>query len=109
MRISSGVRVELDYQLLDRDGKEIDKKSGPGGEPAHFQNFVDAIRDKSVKLNSEIGDVQNSSKLCHLANIAYRTTGSVTCDPEADGKLIDNPVGDKLWGREYRKGWQPKV
>ena len=98
-----------DYRILDRDGKEIEKKSGPGGEPAHFKNFVDAIRDKSVKLNSEIGDAQKSTKLCHLANIAYRTGGSLRCDPEAGGKLIDNPEGEKLWGREYRKGWKPKV
>ena len=98
-----------DYRILDRDGKELEKKSGPGGEPAHFKNFVDAIRDKSVKLNSEIGDAQKSTKLCHLANIAYRTGGSLRCDPEAGGKLIDNPAGEKLWGREYRKGWKPKV
>jgi predicted dehydrogenase len=98
-----------DYRILDRDGKELEKKSGPGGEPAHFKNFVDAIRDKSVKLNSEIGDAQKSTKLCHLANIAYRTGGSLRCDPKAGGKLIDNPAGEKLWGREYRKGWKPKV
>ena len=98
-----------DYRILDRDGKELEKKSGPGGEPAHFSNFVDAIRDKSVKLNLEIGDAQKSTKLCHLANIAYRTTGSLLCDPKAGGKLIDNPEGEKLWGREYRKGWKPKV
>ena len=98
-----------DYRILDRDGKELEKKSGPGGEPAHFKNFVDAIRDKSVKLNSGIGDAQKSTKLCHLANIAYRTGGSLRCDPEAGGKLIDNPAGEKLWGREYRKGWKPKV
>ena len=98
-----------DYRILDRDGKELEKKSGPGGEPAHFKNFVDAIRDKSVKLNSEIGDAQKSTKLCHLANIAYRTGGSLLCDPGKGGKLIDNPTGEKLWGREYRKGWKPKV
>jgi len=98
-----------EYRILDRDGKELEKKSGPGGEPAHFKNFVDAIRDKSVKLNSEIGDAQKSTKLCHLANIAYRTGGSLRCDPDKGGKLIDNPEGEKLWGREYRKGWKPKV
>jgi predicted dehydrogenase len=98
-----------DYLILDRDGKELEKKSGPGGEPAHFKNFVDAIRDKSVTLNSEIGDAQKSTKLCHLANIAYRTTGSLRCDPKTGGKLIDNPEGEKLWGRKYRKGWKPKI
>ena len=103
------MRGSNDYQILDRDGKELDKQSGPGGEPAHFQNFVDAIRDKSVKLNSEIGDVQNSSKLCHLGNIAYRTSGALKCDPKKGGALVKNPEGEKLWGREYRKGWKPKV
>ena len=98
-----------DYRILDRDGKELEKKSGQGGEPAHFKNFEDAIRDKSVKLNSEIGDAQKSTKLCHLANIAYRTGGSLRCDPGKGGKLIANPAGEKLWGREYRKGWKPKV
>ena len=98
-----------DYQILDPDGKEIDKKSGPGGEPAHFSNFVDAIRDKSVVLNSDIGDAQDSAKLCHLGNIAYRAKGGITCDPDSGGKLVDDPVAEKFWGRDYRKGWKPKV
>ena len=98
-----------DYQILDKDGKELGKKSGAGGEPAHFQNFIDAIRDTSVVLNSEIGDAQISTKLCHLANIAYRTGGALRCDPKADGQLINNPEGSKLWGREYRDGWKPNV
>ena len=103
------MRGSNDYQILDRDGKELEKKSGPGGEPAHFQNFVDAIRDKAVKLNSDITDTQNSSKLCHLGNIAYRTSGAVRCNPKAGGKIIANPKAAKLWGREYREGWKPKV
>lgn len=98
-----------DYRILDRDGKELEKKSGPGGEPDHFKNFVASIRDKSVPLNSEIGDAQNSAKLCHLGNVAYRTGGSLTCDPENGAKLLSNPEGDELWSREYRKGWEPKV
>lgn len=98
-----------DYRILDRDGKELENKSGPGGEPDHFKNFVEAVRDKGIELNSEIGDAQNSAKLCHLANIAYRTTGSLSCDPMEGGKLIGNSAGEKLWGRKYRKGWKPKV
>lgn len=97
-----------DYRILDRDGKELEKKSGPGGEPAHFSNFVDAIRDKSVKLNSEIGDAQKSTKLCHLANIAYRTTGSLLCDPKAGGKLIDNPEGRSSGGANTARAGSPR-
>jgi hypothetical protein len=44
--------------------------------------------------------------LCHLANIAYRS-GKVV---QFDGKKITNAEGtEKLWGREYRPGWEPKV
>jgi hypothetical protein len=47
--------------------------------------------------------------LCHLGNIAYRTNTVVRCDPKTD-KLLDNPAGEKLWGRpEYRAGWDIKV
>lgn len=98
-----------DFQILDRDGKEIERKSGPGGEPAHFQNFIEAVRDSSISLNSEIGDAQNSAKLCHLANIAYRTSGALRCDPNQGAKLIDFPSGEKLWKRQYRAGWKPVI
>ena len=98
-----------DYRILDRDGKELEKNSAPGGEPAHFQNFAEAIRDESVKLNSEIGDAQLSSKLCHLGNLAYRTGGSLRCEPAKGGAPIGNSAAEKLWAREYRKGWEPKV
>ena len=82
-------------------------KGAGGGDPAHIGNFIEAIRG-NAKLNSPIEDGQKSTMLCHLANIAYRTNTVVQCDPKT-GKLIDNPAGEKLWKREYRKGWEPKV
>lgn len=92
------------WTIYDPKGAEIGKGKGPGGgDPAHFGNFLDAIRDKA-QLNSPIDEGQKSTLLCHLGNIAYRTQTVVRCDPQT-GKMIDNPEGEKLWKRAYRKGW----
>ena len=97
-----------DYTLYDFNGKELDKKSGAGGgDVPHFQNFADAIR-KGTKLNSEIGDCQKSTMLCHLGNIAYRTGHTLDVDQKT-GKILNDPAAMKLWKREYRPGWEPKV
>jgi hypothetical protein len=32
----------------------------------------------------------------------------VNCDP-ATRQLVGNRAAKKLWGREYRRGWEPKV
>ena len=46
--------------------------------------------------------------LCHLANMAWRTGGAVDFDP-AKRRLIGNPAAAKLWARDYRPGWEPRV
>ncbi|MFA6543545.1 MAG: Gfo/Idh/MocA family oxidoreductase [Limisphaerales bacterium] len=98
-----------DYTVFDNAGKEVDKKSGGpgGGDIPHFQNFSDAIRENKP-LNSPISEGQKSSMLCHLANIAYRTSSVLNIDPK-NGHILGNPEAQKLWKREYRPGWEPKV
>lgn len=96
------------WTIYDFKGVEIGKGKGPNtGDGTHMGNFLDTIRGKA-KLNSPIEEGQKSTMLCHLANIAYRTNTVVKVDQKT-GKLIDNPAGEKLWKREYRKGWEPKV
>ena len=97
------------YTIHDLKGAEIAKGSGPGGNTAHFQNFVDAIRGQA-KLNAEIEEGHLSTLLCHLGNIAWRTTGAVRFDPAKKRLAEGNASGaEALWGREYRPGWEPKI
>lgn len=93
------------YTIYDLDGKEVSKNTDPPTDIPHFTNFADAIRDGKA-LNQSIESGSKSAMLCHLGNIAFRTGGAVKVDPE-NGHLIDNPEGQKLWGRPaYREGWE---
>ena len=91
----------------DEKGVKTSETEGTGGDLGHIANFLDAIRGKA-KLNSEIEVGQTSAMLCHLGNIAFRTSSVVRFDPGTK-KLIGNAEGEKLWQREYRKGWEVSV
>ena len=99
--------IDTGYRILNPKGEEIAKGSGTGGEQEHIQNFLDSIRSGNP-LNSEIEEGQRSTLMCHLGNISYKLGRMIKFDPET--RTI---VGDKdaaaLWGREYRKGWEPIV
>jgi predicted dehydrogenase len=105
----SGVLVQDagGYKVFDNKGKETDRGAGPAGDVGHIQNFLDCIRSGS-RPNSEIEEGQKSTLLCHLANIAYRTGRTINVDP-ATGKIAGDADAMRLWGREYRPGWEPKV
>lgn len=94
------------YTVYDLKNKELEKVPGTGGDPGHFQNWLDAIRaGDASKLAAPITEGAASTLLCHLANIAHRTGKTVHLQ---DGKPTDADV-IKLWSREYRPGWEPKV
>lgn len=95
------------YQFLDLNGKVIREQKNKRGDTPHFANFMDAIRN-GTPLNAEIEDGQKSTLLCHLGNIAYRTGSTIKFDPVKQ-EIIGNKEAMKLWSREYRKGWEPRV
>jgi predicted dehydrogenase len=98
------------YKIFDPKGKltaEKSIKAEPSADAIHFKNFLDAIRGNG-SLNSPIAEGHISTQLCHLGNIAYRTGRNLTIDPNT-GLIQNDPEAAKLWKREYRPGWEPKV
>jgi predicted dehydrogenase len=95
------------YKVYDLRGKETAAVKGQASDVPHFTNFIEAIRS-GEKLNSEIEEAQKSTLLCHLGNIAYRARQEIHFDPKKKAILNDRDAL-KYWGREYRKGWEPRV
>jgi predicted dehydrogenase len=96
------------WTVYDPKGVKVSEGKGPGGgDPAHFGNFLDAIRGEA-QLNSPIDEGQKSAMLCHLGNIAYRTRSVLQPDPKT-GRITGHAEAEKLWKRAYRTGWEPKA
>lgn len=69
----------------------------------HLVNFIESVRG-TTKLTAPISEGHKSTLLPQLGNIAYRTGSILTCNP-ANGHITDNRDAQKLWKREYEKGW----
>jgi predicted dehydrogenase len=95
------------WTIHDWGQKELAKGSSNTGDAGHLQNFLDAIRGRA-KLNAEIEEGFKSVLLCHLGNISYRTGRMIRFDPKTR-RIAGDAEAEKLWSREYRPGWEPKV
>ena len=106
------------YTLFDRGGKLIEEvKSGSveggtalggGGDMTtkHVVNFFNTARGKD-KLTSPIDEGAISQAMVHYGNVAYRIGTGFEIDP-VNGRMY-NRDAMRLWGREYEKGWEPKL
>jgi hypothetical protein len=82
---------------FDKQGKEIKKFSGSGGNDLHQQNFIDAVRRRDSKLlmsSAEVG--LYSTAWCHLANIACLVGDSLPADQLGQMKTGDNEAQELL-------------
>jgi hypothetical protein len=74
---------------------------------AHFANFIAGIR-KGEKLNAPISVGNVAVTMLQLSNIAWEVNRELHLDA-TDGRIQDDPKAMKMWGREYEKGWAPRV
>lgn len=109
-----------DYSIYDYNNKLIKEVKGEGGNDAnnpvsasgnldfyHFNNFIKSIKGEAA-LSSPINEGHKTNLLCHLANIAQRTGKTLNCN-SLNGHILDDKEAMQLWGREYEKGWAPKI
>ena len=74
----------------------------------HFRNWFDGIR-KGAALNSDLVDACISTQLVQYGNIAQEVGHSLEIDPLTGRILNADKEINKLWGRKYEKGWEPKI
>lgn len=95
------------YKQFDIKNKEVGGREAGGSEREHIANFLDCIKT-GEKPHADIEEGHKSTLLCHLGNIAHRVNRVLTTS-EKDGHIIGDEEAMKLWSREYRPGWEPKV
>ncbi|MDR2762751.1 MAG: Gfo/Idh/MocA family oxidoreductase [Planctomycetaceae bacterium] len=76
-------------------------------EQAHWENFIQCIRSRSVKdLNADIEKAHRSTLLVHYAAMSIRTGSTKLEINTENGTVKNNPEAMKLWKREYRKPFE---
>jgi len=106
-----------DYKVYDLDNniiKEVNDSlkvdSRDAANPAsqldalHIQNLFRNIKN-SENLKADIDSGHKSTLLVQLGTIAQRVGHSLEINPE-NGHIIGNKKAQKLWSREYEKGWE---
>ncbi len=78
-----------------------------GLDSLHVIDFLDAIRDNR-RPNCDVELGHKSCVAMQLGNISWRLGRDLNIDPK-NGHIIGDKEGQKLWGREYEKGWEPKI
>ena len=95
------------YKVYDANNKELAKGGGSSSDQPHLKNFMECVKT-AARPAAQIEEGHKSTLLCHLGNIAWRTRSVLECDPK-NGHIKGNREAQALWGREYRKGWEPRV
>jgi predicted dehydrogenase len=70
----------------------------------HIQNLFRNIKN-GENLKADIDSGHKSTLLVQLGTIAQRVGHSLEINPE-NGHIIGNKKAQKLWSREYEKGWE---
>jgi len=95
------------YRVYDMKDKVVTQSTGRLTDAPHLQNFAECVKS-GKRSNADVEDGVKSTLLCHLGNIAWRTGRALDLDPK-NGHIKDDKEARALWGRDYRKGWEPQV
>lgn len=111
------------YTVYDLDGKKIREVKATdqaadiqgrntaspslGMDNLHVMDFLDAIKNNR-KPNCDVEIGFKSVVAMQLGNIAWRVGRDLKIDPK-NGHIIGDSEAEKLWSREYEKGWKPVV
>ncbi len=91
--------------------KEIDPRdaANPSShlDSLHIRNLFNNIL-KGEKLVADIDSGHKSTLLVQLGNIAQRVGHSLEIDPK-NGRILGDRKAQKLWSRDYEKGWDMKI
>jgi predicted dehydrogenase len=90
----------------DLQGRNIESPN-LGMDNLHVGDFLDAIRNNR-RPNCDVEEGYKSVVAMLLSNIAWRVGRDLQIDP-SNGHIIGDNEAKKLWGREYEKGWEPKI
>jgi predicted dehydrogenase len=120
MGTTGTVIVDRDgYEIYDLDGKKTsefktgkmtsssDLRGADSMTDAHFANFIAGICS-GEKLNAPIAVGNVSVTTLQLSNIAWEVNRELKLDTR-DGKIEGDAEAMKMWGREYEKGWAPRL
>ena len=121
MATNGTVLVDRDgYEIYDLKGKKTSEFRKKGEQTsssdligadsmtdAHFANFIAGIRS-GAKLNAPVSIGNVAVTMLQLSNIAWEVKRELRLDP-SNGKIQDDAEAMKGWGREYQKGWEPKI
>jgi predicted dehydrogenase len=73
----------------------------------HIRNLFANIKN-GEPLKSDIDSGHKSTLLVQLGNISQRVGHSLEIDPK-NGHILKDKAAQKLWDREYEKGWEMKL
>jgi len=73
----------------------------------HIRNLFANIKN-GEPLKSDIDSGHKSTLLVQLGNIAQRVGHSLEIDPQ-NGHILKDKAAQKLWARDYEKGWEMKI
>lgn len=85
-------------------GIDLPKITGSQANFAHVNNFFDCVKSRN-KPAADITIGHRSATVCHLGNIACRTSKKITWDPQAE-MIVGDPEAAKWLTKAYRKGYE---